>query len=59
MLEAMAMGKPVVTHLWLDSCARASCFIDEKNLLTETHKEGKRDWIQHASFISFNSARHL
>ncbi|XP_048440332.1 uncharacterized protein LOC103958544 isoform X2 [Pyrus x bretschneideri] len=40
MLEAIAAGKPVVTHLWLDSCGQASCFIDEKNyVLRDTKKE--------------------
>lgn len=40
MLEAIALGKPVVTHLWLESCAQASCFIDEKNyVLRDTKKE--------------------
>ncbi|KAB2599471.1 hypothetical protein D8674_009742 [Pyrus ussuriensis x Pyrus communis] len=40
MLEAIAAGKPVVTHLWLDSCGQASCFIDEKNyILRDTKKE--------------------
>ncbi|XAR58489.1 hypothetical protein NMG60_11013897 [Bertholletia excelsa] len=40
MLEAIALGKPVVTHLWLDSCGQASCFIDEKNyILRDTKKE--------------------
>ncbi|XAR57138.1 hypothetical protein NMG60_11025174 [Bertholletia excelsa] len=40
MLEAIACGKPVVTHLWLQSCERASCFIDERNyILRDTTKE--------------------
>ncbi|MQL73784.1 hypothetical protein Taro_006134, partial [Colocasia esculenta] len=40
MLEAMAAGKPVVTHLWLESCGQASCFIDEKNyILRDARKE--------------------
>ncbi|XP_072961526.1 uncharacterized protein [Typha angustifolia] len=30
MLEAIAMGKPVVTCMWLESCRQASYFIDEK-----------------------------
>jgi len=33
MLEAIASGKLVVTHLWLESCGQASCFIDEKNYI--------------------------
>ncbi|KAF8401568.1 hypothetical protein HHK36_012512 [Tetracentron sinense] len=40
MLEAIALGKPVVTHLWLESCGQASFFIDEKNyILRDTKKE--------------------
>ncbi|KAA8527503.1 hypothetical protein F0562_034782 [Nyssa sinensis] len=40
MLEAIAFGKPVVTHLWLESCGQASCFIDEKNhILRDAKKE--------------------
>lgn len=40
MLETIALGKPVVTHLWLESCGQASCFIDEKNyILRDTKKE--------------------
>ncbi|ONK61548.1 uncharacterized protein A4U43_C08F31110 [Asparagus officinalis] len=40
MLEAMAMGKPVVTHMWLESCGQASCFLDVKNyILRDAKKE--------------------
>ncbi|TMW90966.1 hypothetical protein EJD97_014985 [Solanum chilense] len=40
MLEAIAAGKPVVTHLWLESCGQASCLIDEKNyILRDARKE--------------------
>lgn len=40
MLEAIALGKPVVTHLWLESCGQASCFLDEKNyILRDAKKE--------------------
>ncbi|KAK4379964.1 hypothetical protein RND71_001826 [Anisodus tanguticus] len=39
-LEAIAAGKPVVTHLWLESCGQASCLIDEKNhILRDARKE--------------------
>ncbi|XP_062087154.1 uncharacterized protein LOC133793937 isoform X2 [Humulus lupulus] len=42
MLEAIALGKPVVTHLWLESCGLASCFIDERNyILRDAKKENK------------------
>ncbi|KAK9281809.1 hypothetical protein L1049_004715 [Liquidambar formosana] len=41
MLEAMALGKPVVTHLWLESCGQASCFIDEKNYILRDAKREK------------------
>lgn len=40
MLEAIAFGKPVVTHLWIESCGQASCFIDERNyILRDAKKE--------------------
>lgn len=40
MLEAIAVGKPVVTPMWLESCGQASCFLDERNyILRDTKKE--------------------
>lgn len=40
MLEAIALGKLVVTHLWIESCGQANCFIDEKNhILRDAKKE--------------------
>ncbi|KAI7746348.1 hypothetical protein M8C21_030599 [Ambrosia artemisiifolia] len=33
MLEAIAFGKPVVTHLWLESCGQAGCHVDEKSFM--------------------------
>lgn len=41
MLEAIACGKPVVTHLWLESCNQTSCFIDEKNYILRDAKKEK------------------
>ncbi|XP_052189297.1 uncharacterized protein LOC127799363 [Diospyros lotus] len=41
MLEAIAFGKPVVTHLWLESCGQASCFIDERNYILRDAKKEK------------------
>ncbi|KAB1214067.1 PAX-interacting protein 1 [Morella rubra] len=41
MLEAIASGKPVVTHLWLESCGQASCFIDERNYILRDSKKEK------------------
>ncbi|KAF6169214.1 hypothetical protein GIB67_013644 [Kingdonia uniflora] len=41
MLEAIALGKPVVTHLWLESCGQASCFIDENNYILRDSKKEK------------------
>ncbi|CAL9064945.1 unnamed protein product [Musa banksii] len=42
MLEAIAMGKPVVTPMWLESCGQASCFMDEKYyILRDSKKERK------------------
>ncbi|KAK3193960.1 hypothetical protein Dsin_025270 [Dipteronia sinensis] len=41
MLEAIALAKPVVTPLWLDSCGQASCLIDEKNYILRDAKKEK------------------
>lgn len=37
----MALGKPVVTHLWLESCGQAGCYIDEKNYILRDFKAEK------------------
>ncbi|CAM0885316.1 unnamed protein product [Alopecurus aequalis] len=40
MLEAIAMGIPVVTPSWLECCNEARCFIDEKKyIMRDTKKE--------------------
>lgn len=40
MLEAIAMGIPVVTPSWLECCGEARCFIDEKKyIMRDTKKE--------------------
>ncbi|XP_010523176.1 PREDICTED: uncharacterized protein LOC104801564 [Tarenaya hassleriana] len=41
MLEAMTLGKPVVTHLWLESCGQARCLIDEKSYILRDDKKEK------------------
>nr|XP_017219365.1 PREDICTED: uncharacterized protein LOC108196552 isoform X1 [Daucus carota subsp. sativus] len=41
MLEAIAFGKPVVTHFWLESCGQASCLIDERNYILRDAKKEK------------------
>lgn len=41
MLEAIAIGIPVVTHLWLESCGQASSFIDEKMFMLRDDKKEK------------------
>ncbi|KAK2649306.1 hypothetical protein Ddye_016795 [Dipteronia dyeriana] len=41
MLDAIALAKPVVTPLWLDSCGQASCLIDEKNYILRDAKKEK------------------
>lgn len=41
MLEAIALCKPVVTHLWIESCGQASCLIDEKNYVLRDAKKEK------------------
>ena len=39
MLEAIAAGKPVVSHQWLESCRKAHCIVDEKNYILRDEKE--------------------
>ncbi|KAL2900543.1 Mediator of DNA damage checkpoint protein 1 [Bienertia sinuspersici] len=40
MLEFIALGKPVVTHMWLESCQQAGCYIDETSyILRDLKKE--------------------
>ncbi|KAL3505799.1 hypothetical protein ACH5RR_031181 [Cinchona calisaya] len=41
MLESIAFGKPIVTHLWLESCGQANCFIDERNYILRDAKKEK------------------
>lgn len=41
MLEAIALGKPVVTHLWLESCEQAGYVIDEKSYILRDEKREK------------------
>ncbi|PIN26064.1 hypothetical protein CDL12_01200 [Handroanthus impetiginosus] len=51
MLEAIALGKSVVTHLWLDSCEQAGYVIDEKSYILRDEKKEKE--------IGFNMAVSL
>ncbi|XP_010430725.1 PREDICTED: uncharacterized protein LOC104714954 [Camelina sativa] len=41
MLEAIALGKPVVTPLWLESCGQTRFLIDEKNYILRDSKREK------------------
>ncbi|XP_010422497.1 PREDICTED: uncharacterized protein LOC104707774 [Camelina sativa] len=41
MLEAIALGKPVVTPLWLESCGQTRCLIDEKRYILRDSKKEK------------------
>ncbi|CAL0302464.1 unnamed protein product [Lupinus luteus] len=52
MLETMALGKFVVTHLWLESCGQANSFIDEKNyILRDVQKEKEIGFSMPVSLI--------
>ncbi|XP_050364509.1 LOW QUALITY PROTEIN: uncharacterized protein LOC126783143 [Argentina anserina] len=42
MLEFIALGKPVVTHLWLESCGEANCLISEKSYILRDAKKEKK-----------------
>ncbi|KAJ9154436.1 hypothetical protein P3X46_027769 [Hevea brasiliensis] len=41
MLEAIASGKPVVTHLWLENVGRANYYIDEQKYILRDMKKEK------------------
>ncbi|KAJ1261594.1 hypothetical protein BS78_09G042100 [Paspalum vaginatum] len=41
MLEAITLGKPVVTSTWLESCGQAGCFIDERKYILRDAKKEK------------------
>ncbi|GAB4829706.1 hypothetical protein Ancab_019358 [Ancistrocladus abbreviatus] len=41
MLEFVALGKPVVTHFWLDSCEQAGFCIDERKYILRDLKKEK------------------
>ncbi|KAG8389420.1 hypothetical protein BUALT_Bualt02G0227500 [Buddleja alternifolia] len=41
MLEAIALGKLVVTHLWLECCEQAGYVIDEKSYILRDEKKEK------------------
>ncbi|XP_028762272.1 uncharacterized protein LOC114720747 isoform X2 [Neltuma alba] len=41
MLETMALGNLVVTHLWLESCGQANCLVDEKKYILRDVKKEK------------------
>ncbi|KAJ8748352.1 hypothetical protein K2173_002989 [Erythroxylum novogranatense] len=56
MLEAIGCGKPIVTHLWLESCAQASCLIDENNFILRDAK--KENEIGFNLGVSLAHARH-
>lgn len=41
MLEAIASGKPVVTHLWLENVGQANYYIDEQKYIVRDSKKEK------------------
>lgn len=56
MLEAIALGKPVVTPFWLENSAEAGCLVDEeKYILRDTKKEKE---IGFDLSVSLTRARH-
>ncbi|XP_042421045.1 uncharacterized protein LOC122009095 isoform X1 [Zingiber officinale] len=55
MLEALAMGKAIVTPLWLESCGQASCFMDERIYILRDYKKEKE--IGFNMSISLSHAR--
>ncbi|KAL7151294.1 hypothetical protein ABFS83_04G021300 [Erythranthe nasuta] len=59
MLEAIALGKPVVTHLWLESCEQAGCLIDEKSYVLRDEKKEKEIGFNMAVSLSLASQHPL
>ncbi|XP_022758101.1 uncharacterized protein LOC111305134 isoform X2 [Durio zibethinus] len=57
MLETIALGKPVVTRLWLDSCGQANCLLDEKNYILRDSKKERE--IGFSMAISLARARQF
>jgi len=41
MLEAIALGKLIVTSMWLESCGEAGCFVNDKNYTLRDAKKEK------------------
>jgi mediator of DNA damage checkpoint protein 1 len=54
MLQAITMGKPVVTSMWLENCGQAGCFIDERKYIMRDEK--KENEIGFSMLISLASA---
>lgn len=57
MLEAIGLGKPVVTHLWLESCEQAGYVIDEKSYILRDEKKEKE--IGFNMHVTLNRASQL
>ncbi|KAI5316079.1 PREDICTED: mediator of DNA damage [Prunus dulcis] len=55
MLEFIALGKPVVTHLWLESCGQANCLISEKSYILRDAKKEKE--IGFSMLVSLDCAK--
>ncbi|KAM5563899.1 hypothetical protein ABKV19_018489 [Rosa sericea] len=55
MLEFIALGKPVVTHLWLESCGEANCLISEKSYILRDAKKEKE--IGFSMLVSLDCAK--
>ncbi|KAM0998357.1 hypothetical protein FF1_008105 [Malus domestica] len=55
MLEFIALGKPVVTHLWLESCGQANCLISEKIYILRDAKKEKE--IGFSMLVSLDCAK--
>ncbi|XP_075506714.1 uncharacterized protein LOC142543379 [Primulina tabacum] len=59
MLEAIAFAKPVVTHLWLESCGQASCFVNEKSYILRDARREKEFGFSMPVSLSRASQRSL
>ncbi|VFQ73927.1 unnamed protein product [Cuscuta campestris] len=59
MLEAMAIGIPVVTHLWLESCGQANSFINEKMFILRDYKKEREIGFSMPDSLAFSRQHPL
>lgn len=58
-MEAIALGKRVVTHLWLESCKQAGYAIEEKSYILRDEKKEKEIGFSMPITLTRSSRRSL